>query len=33
LVFLGALLNGAGTRVIDANEEMWRFFSRHRIPQ
>jgi polyhydroxybutyrate depolymerase len=24
-------LLGAGTRVIDANEEMWRFFSRHRL--
>lgn len=28
-----AWLLGPGTRVIDANEEMWRFFSRHRIPQ
>ena len=25
------LLLGPGTRVIDANEEMWRFFSRHRL--
>lgn len=24
-------LLGPGTRVIDANEEMWRFFSRHRL--
>ena len=23
---------GPGTRVIDANEELWRFFSRHRLP-
>lgn len=27
-----ARLIGPGTRVVDANEEMWRFFSRHRIP-
>lgn len=27
------LLLGPGTRVIDANEEMWRFFSRHRLTQ
>ncbi len=27
------LLLGPGTRVIDANQEMWRFFSRHRLPQ
>jgi polyhydroxybutyrate depolymerase len=26
-------LLGAGTRVIDANEEMWRFFRRHRLPE
>lgn len=26
-------LLGPGTRVIDANEEMWRFFSRHRLAQ
>ena len=26
-------LLGPGTAVIDANEEMWRFFSRHRLPQ
>ena len=26
-------LLGAGTNVIDANREMWRFFSRHRRPQ
>ena len=26
-------LLGAGTAVIDANEEMWRFFKRHRAPQ
>jgi polyhydroxybutyrate depolymerase len=26
-------LLGAGTTVIDANEEMWRFFSRFRRPQ
>ena len=26
-------LLGPGTAVIDANEEMWRFFSRHRAPQ
>jgi len=26
-------LLGPGTLVIDANEEMWRFFSRHRIPR
>ncbi len=26
-------LLGPGTTVIDANEEMWRFFSRHRLPQ
>ena len=25
-------LLGPGTAVIDANEEMWRFFSRHRLP-
>jgi len=24
-------LLGPGTRVIDANEEMWRFFSRHKL--
>jgi polyhydroxybutyrate depolymerase len=27
------LLLGPGTQVIDANEEMWRFFSRHRLTQ
>lgn len=26
-------LLGPGTQVIDANEEMWRFFSRHKIQQ
>lgn len=26
-------LLGAGTTVIDANEEIWRFFARHRLPQ
>jgi polyhydroxybutyrate depolymerase len=26
-------LLGPGTAVIDANEEMWRFFARHRLPQ
>jgi polyhydroxybutyrate depolymerase len=26
-------LLGPGTRVIDASEEAWRFFSRHRMPQ
>ena len=26
-------LLGQGTRVIDANEEMWRFFSRQRLPK
>jgi polyhydroxybutyrate depolymerase len=26
-------LLGAGTAVIDANEEMWRFFSRHKLAQ
>lgn len=26
------LLLGPGTRVIDVNEEMWRFLSRHRLP-
>jgi len=30
LDYLPALL-GPGTRVIDANEEMWRFFQRHRL--
>lgn len=30
LDYLPGLL-GPGTRVIDANEEMWRFFSRHRL--
>lgn len=27
------LLLGPGSAVIDANEEMWRFFSRHRLPR
>lgn len=27
------LLLGPGTQVIDANEEMWRFFTHHRLPQ
>jgi poly(3-hydroxybutyrate) depolymerase len=27
------LLLGEGTTVIDANSEMWRFFSRFRRPQ
>jgi polyhydroxybutyrate depolymerase len=32
LDYLPVLL-GPGTRVIDANEEAWRFFSRHRLPK
>jgi polyhydroxybutyrate depolymerase len=32
LDYLPKLL-GPGTAVIDANTEMWRFFSRHRLPQ
>lgn len=31
LDYLPALL-GPGTQVIDVNEEMWRFFARHRLP-
>ncbi len=31
LDYLPRLL-GPGTAVIDANEEMWRFFRRHRVP-